>query len=78
MKNLNKIILLITCFAFVNGVNAQISGTVFRDYNGNDVIRTAIPNPQPSVSGIIVNTYNASDAIVALYTTTATGTHSKP
>jgi hypothetical protein len=76
MKPKLLLIFLLTGLTLVT--KAQISGTVYRDYNGNGVRGTVVPNLEPGVTGIIVNAYNAADAIVASYTTTATGTYSIP
>lgn len=77
MKNLDKIILQIICFALVNGAIAQTSGTVFRDLNGNGTRQTLSPN-EPLVRGIIVNAFNSNDVLIASYTTSVAGIFSIP
>jgi len=53
-------------------VNAQVSGTVFRDYNGNGTQESA----EPSVAGIKVSAYDASGALCGTATSTgAAGTN---
>lgn len=55
--------------------HAQISGTVFRDFNGSGVRDNTSGNyVEPLAAGVIVTAYNASDVILASYTTTSTGT----
>jgi hypothetical protein len=76
---LPKTALAILFFFFaVQGSYAQISGTVFRDYNGNGLRGTTAPNVEPAVAGVIVNAYNAANTLVASYTTTATGSYTIP
>jgi SdrD B-like domain len=54
--------------------NAQISGTVFRDINGNGLVDV---NPiEPGIQGITINVFNASDALVGTTTSIAGGTYS--
>ncbi|MEP7237313.1 MAG: SdrD B-like domain-containing protein [Ferruginibacter sp.] len=77
MKHLNKIICLLLCIAVTNMANAQTTGTVFRDLNGNGTRQASAPN-EPLVKGIIVNAYNSNDALIASYTTTIAGTFSIP
>lgn len=61
--------------AFALNLHAQISGVVFRDYNGNGTRQnTSGTFVEPLVSGVIVTAYNANDVIVASYTSVATGT----
>lgn len=50
---------------------AQVSGTVFRDYNSNGTRQTANPN-EPLVAGITVTAYNTAGAVLATTTTTST------
>lgn len=73
-------VLLIGVLLIMNTGNilAQISGTAFRDFNNNGTKGTATPNLEPGVQGIIVNAYNATDALVASYTTGSSGTYSIP
>ncbi len=52
--------------------NAQISGTIFRDLNGNG----SKEGTEPGFAGIVVNTYNSSNALVASVTSPATGVYS--
>ena len=50
---------------------AQITGAVFRDFNGNGTQQTASPMTEPLQQGVIVNIFNASDQIIASFTTTS-------
>jgi hypothetical protein len=54
MKNLTKIICLLLCLAACNTAGAQISGTVFRDFNGNGVKDNTATFNEPFVSNITV------------------------
>ncbi|MGB4936122.1 MAG: SdrD B-like domain-containing protein, partial [Ferruginibacter sp.] len=77
MKNSTGILLVIFCLTFSQLINAQTTGTVFRDLNGNGTRQTAAPN-EPLVKGIIVNAYSSNDVLIASYTTTVAGTFSIP
>lgn len=51
-------------------LEAQISGTVFSDFNASGTRTTSTPN-EPLVSGVIVSAYNSAGTILASYTTTS-------
>lgn len=76
MKKLSFLILI--CFASITMLHAQISGTVYRDFNGNGVRQTAAPNNEPGVPGVIVNAYDASNTLVSTTISSATGAYSMP
>ncbi len=71
MKNLNLIrifsILVFSAFTVFSSF-AQISGTVFRDFNGNGTKQSA----EPLVIGVIVTAYNSSGTVCGTATTTGT------
>lgn len=71
MKNLSTFLVVMLCTIYSVNSNAQTTGTVFRDYNGNGTRENASPNLEPLVAGIIVNAYNSADVLVASYTTTS-------
>jgi hypothetical protein len=59
-------------------MQAQISGSVFRDFDLNKTRTTVSPSSiEPLIGRVIVNVYNSSNALVASYTTT-TGTGAYP
>lgn len=72
MKTFTKCFLIALFFFAANQLNAQISGAVFKDFNGNG---TKDAN-EPFAAGVTVNAYSTTDALVATTTTTAplTGT----
>jgi SdrD B-like domain/Secretion system C-terminal sorting domain len=70
MKQTSAYLLVLICLALSTVSQAQISGTVFRDYNANGTRETTAPN-EPLASGVIVNAYNAADVLVASFATTA-------
>jgi SdrD B-like domain/Secretion system C-terminal sorting domain len=70
MKQTSAFLLVLICVALSTVSQAQITGTVFRDYNANGTRETSTPN-EPLASGVIVNAYNAADVLVASFTTTA-------
>jgi SdrD B-like domain/Secretion system C-terminal sorting domain len=80
MKNTLTLLLVALCMlAFNISTQAQISGTVFRDFNGNGTRQnTAGTFVEPVVSGIVVNAYNTLDALIATQTTAATGAYTFP
>jgi hypothetical protein len=63
-------LILFFCLIAVRYSQAQISGNVFRDYNGNAVKGATSPNWEPNVPGVIINAYNSADAIIASFTST--------
>jgi hypothetical protein len=80
MKNFFKpFLLLIIAISFNYFSNAQTTGTVFRDFNGNGTRQnTSGTFVEPVVAGIIVNAYNSTETLVASYTTTAVGIFTIP
>ncbi len=54
MKNFTKLVLLVICLTTTLLTNAQISGTVFRDFNGNGVKDNTATFNEPFVAGITV------------------------
>ncbi len=73
MKLSNTFLFVLICLAISNFSQAQISGTVFRDYNNNGSRETSSPN-EPLANGITINVYNTSDVLIA--TATSAGTAS--
>lgn len=69
MKKIYKFFCLALFVAIANTSQAQISGTVFRDYNGNGQKNNSSSFNEPFVSGITVNVYNAANVLVATTTT---------
>ena len=81
---MKRVLLLFTaillCFVFfTSSADAQTTGTMFRDFNGNGTRQnTAGTFVEPVVQGIIVNAYNSSDALIASYASSSAGTFSIP
>ena len=62
-----------------SSLTAQISGVVFRDFNGNGVQNTNPPSlVEPGVQGVIINAFNSSNQIVASYQSDSNGQYSIP
>ena len=57
---------------------AQISGTVFRDYNDDGIQQTGGTNPEPGVSGTVINAYDKTNLLVASTISNANGGYSLP
>jgi uncharacterized repeat protein (TIGR01451 family) len=74
----SPIVFMLICLFGVQVAHAQISGTVFRDFNGNGVQGTASPNLEPGAQGVIINAYNTAGVLIASYTSGATGAYSIP
>lgn len=73
--------LLLTVIAVFVGylIQAQtISGTVYKDFNGNGSRQTTAPANEPGVGGIVVNAYDASNTVIATTTSASDGTYSMP
>jgi gliding motility-associated-like protein len=60
---------------FSVNLSAQISGTVFIDYNGDGIWQNAT---EPPASGIIIDAYNASNTLLNTTTSAANGTYTLP
>jgi hypothetical protein len=62
-------------------VQAQTTGTVFRDYNGDGTRQTSSSTSsilEPTVAGIVINAYNANDEWLASYVSGSNGSYSIP
>lgn len=67
---LRAFFLLISVLLYTVTANAQISGSAFRDFNGNGTREnTSGAFVEPLVPGVIVTAYSNSDVILASYTT---------
>ncbi len=78
MKNIFPLLLMLLLGSIATNVQAQVSGLVFRDYNGNATRQTVAPMVEPVVQGMLVNAYNAAEQLIASFTTTAAGTYTIP
>jgi SdrD B-like domain len=56
--------------------NAQVSGTVFKDFNFNGTQQTSGFPTEPGVFGITVRAYNSTNALLGTKTTAVNGTYS--
>ncbi|MGG9972476.1 SdrD B-like domain-containing protein [Ferruginibacter sp. SUN002] len=59
----------------LSSLKAQVTGTIFRDFNGNGTQQTVAPTIEPGISGVTVNAYNSADALLATTVTAANGTY---
>ena len=71
----SKLMLCVLVLFFAVQANAQISGTVFRDFNANGTRNTGVGYNEPLVDGITVKAYDAANALIAT-TTTVSGAYS--
>lgn len=69
MRKIIYVTLFLAISLISNSSFAQISGIVFRDYNGNGLRDTTLSTyVEPRVAGVIINAYNSNDALIASYT----------
>lgn len=61
-----------------HSIDAQVSGTVFRDFNGNGVKNNTATFNEPGVSGITVTAYDAGGSSLGSTTTASNGTYTIP
>ena len=79
MKNFTKLVLLVICLAVTTLTKAQISGTVFRDFNRNGVKDNTASFNEPFVAGITVKAFNSANVqLGTTKTTDAVGFYSFP
>ena len=84
VPKLCHLMIFISALLFASESNAQISGFVFRDFNGDGARQTNQGAPlttststhsagfvEPLVAGVIVTAYNSNDVILASYTTSS-------
>jgi hypothetical protein len=71
MKKRPSFLVVILLLHLTTLINAQISGTVFRDYNGNGTRQSGAGYTEPGAGGVIVKAYNANDLLIATQTTSS-------
>ncbi len=78
------ILFYIFTVSFSFQINAQISGSVFRDYNGDGIqnntpsTSTTAANIENGIAGVIIKAYNISDILIATQITNASGIYIFP
>ncbi len=77
MKKLNLAAVLFLVL-LKTGLFAQISGTVFRDFNANGIKENITDFDENGMAGVTVIAYSSSGAIVGTTTSSATGSWSLP
>lgn len=71
LTRLRHLLIFVPALLSAINANAQISGTVFRDFNGNGTRENSTGTfVEPLSPGVIVTAYNSSDVILASFTTT--------
>lgn len=75
MKAIN-IFLITSCLLLGLMVQGQISGTVFRDFNGNGSRQTGASFNEEGVAGVIVKAYNSTGAEIGSTTSSNNGSYS--
>ncbi len=75
MNNFTKLLLFLCSFSVSNAVSAQVSGSVFRDFNGNGVKNNSATFNEPFVQGVTVKATLANGTSF-ITTTSAAGTYS--
>lgn len=71
-------VFLVSLFFAGLASNAQITGTVFRDYNLDGIYQAPPTSNEYGLEGIIINAYDATNTIIATTTSTANGTYTLP
>lgn len=69
-----SIIMLSSCI--VAQAQVSLSGTVFRDYNGNGIQGKAYPNMEPGVAEIAVCAFDSTDQLLSVVLTDQSGYYS--
>jgi hypothetical protein len=76
MKQTSTFLLVLFCLALSTFSKAQVSGIVFRDFNGSGAKDNSATFNEPFLAGVTVKAYDASDALVGTATTSAAGAYS--
>jgi len=74
MKQTSAFLVAVLCLLTFNS-NAQITGTVYRDYNGNGTRQTVSPNNETGVKGVTITAYNTSNQVVNTTTSGSDGSY---
>ncbi len=75
---MKSLYLLIVLASLTSGLDAQVSGVVFRDFNGNGSRESTSTFNEIGVGGVIVSAFNSSNNIIASYRTATNGSYSIP
>jgi SdrD B-like domain/Secretion system C-terminal sorting domain len=75
MKKISTLLLAIVLIAFNTNTFAQVSGNVFRDYNGDGAKTVAIPT-DIGIAGMTVKAFSALEVLLGTTTTDASGNYS--
>lgn len=73
-----KIYLLLALLILSISSQAQITGKVFRDYNGDGIQQTTGVAAEPGVMGATVNAYDDQHAVISTTTTALDGSYTLP
>ncbi|TAG29563.1 MAG: hypothetical protein EAZ35_10445 [Sphingobacteriia bacterium] len=68
-------LLIAQSFVGLNGI-AQISGTVYRDFNGNGAKNNGAAYNEPGAAGVTVKAYNAAGTVLGTTVSAANGSYS--
>ena len=75
MAKTKLLLTLLVMLCLFSTVKAQVSGIVFRDYNGNGSRQSGAGYTEPLAQGVVVTAYNAAEQILATTTTNASGAY---
>jgi protocatechuate 3,4-dioxygenase beta subunit len=73
---ITKINLALFFVFFSLSMSAQVTGVVYRDFNGDGSRQTSAPNNEPGVAGVVINAYNSSNSLVQSVTSAGDGSYS--
>lgn len=75
MAKTKLLLTLLVMLCLFSTVKAQVSGIVFRDYNGNGTRQSGAGYTEPLAQGVVVTAYNAAEQTLATTTTNASGAY---
>jgi|JI6StandDraft_1071083.scaffolds.fasta_scaffold00892_9 protocatechuate 3,4-dioxygenase beta subunit len=75
MTKTKLLLTILVMLCLFNTVKAQVSGIVFRDYNGNGTRQNGAGYTEPLAQGVVVSAYNAAEILLATTTTNSSGAY---
>ncbi len=75
---MKKLLLLVLGIMLMLSTRAQITGIIYKDFNGNGVWQNVAPNIEPGVRGVIINAYDESNTLVNTTMSDSAGGYTLP
>ncbi|MFY7880538.1 MAG: SdrD B-like domain-containing protein [Lacibacter sp.] len=76
MTHYLRVVLIFMTVLSATQAKTQITGTVYRDYNGNGTRQTVAPTIEPGVPGVVITAYNSKDVVVNTTVSAVDGSYS--